>query len=63
MRPDDTNRANLRERAAREAEATGAKANASADCRTVFIVRRDGTRDMVAITPPAGAPRRPTDSK
>jgi hypothetical protein len=41
-----------RERAAREialAEATGAKAHASPDYKTVFIERRDGTRETVRV--------------
>lgn len=41
-----------RERAEREialAKATGAKAHASADYKVVFIERRDGTRERVAI--------------
>jgi hypothetical protein len=42
----------LRERAQREialVEATGAKAQASADFRMVFIRRRDGTRETVQL--------------
>jgi hypothetical protein len=42
----------FRERAEREialAEATGAKAHASPDFRTVFIERRDGTRETVRL--------------
>ena len=45
----------FRDRAAREislAEATGAKAYASADYRTVYITRRDGTREEVHLRPP-----------
>ncbi len=41
-----------RERAEREialAQATGAKAHASPDWRTVFIQRRDGTRETVRV--------------
>lgn len=48
--------ARLRERAEREmaiARATGSKAQASPDYRTVFIERRDGTRETVRIAPPA----------
>jgi hypothetical protein len=44
--------AQLRERAEREialAEATGAKAQASPDYRTVFVQRRDGTRETVRL--------------
>jgi hypothetical protein len=42
----------FRERAEREialAKATGAKAHASPDFRTVFIERRDGTREIVRL--------------
>jgi hypothetical protein len=42
----------FRERAEREialAKATGAKAHASPDFRTVFIERRDGTRETVRL--------------
>lgn len=42
----------FRERAEREialAKATGAKAHASPDYRTVFIERRDGTRETVKL--------------
>lgn len=42
----------FRERAAREialAEATGARAHASPDYRTVFIERRDGTRETIRL--------------
>lgn len=42
----------FRDRAAREialAEATGAAAHASPDFRTVFIRRRDGTRETVHL--------------
>lgn len=42
----------FRERAAREialATATGAKAHASPDYRTVFIERRDGTRETIRL--------------
>ncbi|HET9230562.1 MAG TPA: hypothetical protein VFO00_04705 [Vitreimonas sp.] len=42
----------FRERAEREialAKATGAKAHASPDFRTVFIERRDGTRETVRV--------------
>ena len=42
----------FRERAAREialAKATGAKGHASPDYRTVFIERRDGTRETVRL--------------
>lgn len=42
----------LQARAKREialAEATGAKAHASPDYRTVFITRRDGTEEKVRI--------------
>jgi len=42
----------LRERAAREialAQATGAKAHASPDFRTIFVERRDGTRETVRL--------------
>jgi hypothetical protein len=45
----------FRDRALREialAKATGAKAQASPDYRTVFIERRDGTRETVKLTPP-----------
>jgi hypothetical protein len=45
----------FRERAEREialAKATGAKAHASADYKTVFIARRDGTKDKVRLPPP-----------
>jgi hypothetical protein len=44
--------ARLRKRAEREialAEATGAKAQASPDYRTVFVQRRDGTRETVRV--------------
>ena len=46
--------ADLRERAEREialAHATGSKAHASPDYKTVFIERRDGTRETVRIAP------------
>jgi hypothetical protein len=42
----------FRERAAREialAKATGSKAHASPDFRTVFIERRDGTRETIRL--------------
>lgn len=42
----------FRERAEREialAKATGSKAHASPDFRTVFIERRDGTRETVRL--------------
>jgi hypothetical protein len=42
----------FRERAEREialAKATGAKAHASPDFRTVFIERRDGTRETIRL--------------
>lgn len=42
----------FRERAEREvalAKATGAKAHASPDFRTVFVERRDGTRETVRL--------------
>jgi len=42
----------FRERAEREialAKATGSKAHASPDWRTVFIERRDGTRETVRL--------------
>lgn len=42
----------FRERAEREialAKATGSKARASADFRTVFIERRDGTHETVRL--------------
>jgi hypothetical protein len=42
----------FRERAQREialAKATGSKAHASPDYRTVFIERRDGTREAVRL--------------
>jgi hypothetical protein len=42
----------FRERAEREialAKATGSKAHASPDFRTVFIERRDGTRETVRV--------------
>lgn len=45
----------LRERAEREialAQATGARASASPDYRTVFIIRRDGTEEKVHIRAP-----------
>jgi hypothetical protein len=45
----------LRDRAEREialAEATGAKAHASPDFRTVFITRRDGSEEKVHIRAP-----------
>ena len=44
----------LRERAQREialAQATGAKAQASSDFRTIFVQRRDGTRETVQLAP------------
>jgi len=49
----------FRTRAEREialAKATGAKAHASADYRTVFIERRDGSKDTVRLPPPAEKP-------
>jgi hypothetical protein len=49
----------FRTRAEREialAKATGAKAHASADFKTVFVERRDGTRDTVHLPPPAEKP-------
>jgi len=54
QQPADT--AALRARAERViaiAQATGAKAHASADFRMVFVERRDGTREAVRIGPPA----------
>lgn len=45
----------FRQRAEREialAQATGAKARASSDCRLVYIERRDGTRETVHIPEP-----------
>lgn len=45
----------FRDRAARQialAEATGAKAYASKDFRTVFIERRDGSTETVRLPPP-----------
>jgi hypothetical protein len=48
----DTRADYLRERAEREialAKATGAKAHASPDFRTVFIERRDGTRETIRV--------------
>lgn len=48
----DTRSEYFRERAEREialAKATGAKAHASPDFRTVFIQRRDGTRETVRL--------------
>lgn len=42
----------LRQRAEREialAQATGAKAHASPDFRTIYIERRDGTREKVRL--------------
>jgi hypothetical protein len=42
----------FRERAEREialAKATGSKAHASPDFRTVFIERRDGTRESIRL--------------
>ena len=47
--------AGLRERAERQialAKATGSKAYPSADYRTVFVERRDGTRETVRLAPP-----------
>ena len=47
----DTSR--MRERAEREialAQATGAKAHASPDFRTIFVERRDGTRETVRLS-------------
>lgn len=44
----------LRERAEREialAKATGAKAHASPDYKTVFVQRRDGTRETIRLAP------------
>jgi hypothetical protein len=44
--------AKLRQRAEREialAQATGAKAHASPDFRTIFIERRDGTREKLRL--------------
>jgi len=49
----------FRERAAREialAKATGAKAYASADYKTVFIERPDGSKDSVRLPPPGEKP-------
>ncbi len=46
----------FRERAEREialAQATGAKAHASSDCKIVYIERRDGSRETVRIPEPA----------
>lgn len=48
-----------RQCAAREialAKATGAKAHASADYRTVFIERPDGTEETLRLPPPSGKP-------
>ena len=45
----------FRQRAEREialAQATGAKAHASSDCRIVYIERRDGSRETVHIPDP-----------
>ncbi|MGE0045582.1 MAG: hypothetical protein AB7J28_11675 [Hyphomonadaceae bacterium] len=47
-----------RDRAARQialAQATGAKAHASPDNRTVFVERADGTKEEVKIPPPGRA--------
>jgi hypothetical protein len=47
--------ASTRDRAEREialALATGSKAHASPDWRTVFIQRRDGTRETVRVPEP-----------
>lgn len=47
--------AKLRERAERLmalAKATGARASASADFRTIYVERRDGTRETVRLEPP-----------
>lgn len=44
-----------RQRAEREialAQATGARAHASSDCRVVYIERRDGSRETVRIPDP-----------
>lgn len=49
------NEAYYRDRAAREialARATGSRAHASPDNRTVFIERRDGSRERVRIPEP-----------
>jgi hypothetical protein len=48
-----------RARAEREialAKATGAKAHASADYRTVFIERADGSKEKVRVPPPGKKP-------
>jgi len=45
----------FRQRAEREialANATGARAHASSDCRVVYIERRDGSRETVRIPDP-----------
>ena len=45
----------FRDRAEREialAQATGARAHASSDCRIVYIERRDGSRETVRIPDP-----------
>jgi hypothetical protein len=45
----------LRDRAERVialAKATGSKAQASPDYSRVFVVRRDGTRETVRLSPP-----------
>ncbi|MGE0829879.1 MAG: hypothetical protein AB7O04_11070 [Hyphomonadaceae bacterium] len=49
----------FRDRAEREialAKATGAKAHASADFKTVYVERGDGTRETVRIPPPQEKP-------
>ena len=52
----------FRDRAAREislAEATGAKAYASADYKTVFIERPDGSKETVRLPAPSTAAKKP----
>ncbi len=52
----------FRERAEREialAKATGAKAHASPDFKTVFIERPDGTKDTLRVPPPSEKPKNP----
>jgi hypothetical protein len=56
---ENINTAYYRDRAAREialAQATGSKAHASPDFRTVFIERKDGSTERVHLRDPNAAP-------
>ncbi|MET0547398.1 MAG: hypothetical protein ABWZ40_13935 [Caulobacterales bacterium] len=55
MRPESSEANYFKDRAQREialAEATGAKAHASVDFKTVYVMRRDGSQETVRIPQP-----------